>query len=66
MYAIRSYYAFTTSLLYVTGEAEIEKLIPALSNYNTIQGKPTAYVCKDFMCKAPTTDLTQLKANLMN
>jgi uncharacterized protein len=39
----------------------IEKLSPFLKNQNVINGKPTAYVCKNYVCNLPTTDLAKLK-----
>lgn len=39
---------------------DLEKLIPALQNRELIEGKATAYVCKDFSCRPPITDTEQL------
>jgi len=30
----------------------------------TIAGEPTAYVCRGFVCQAPTTELSELNAQL--
>ena len=35
-----------------------------LSDRPTIAGEPAAYVCRGFVCQAPTTDLTELAAEL--
>ena len=34
---------------------EITALIPYARDIRTLEGKATAYVCKDFICRAPTT-----------
>jgi len=34
--------------------------IPLLKGKTTLQGKPTAYVCKNYACQAPTTDVKTL------
>jgi hypothetical protein len=47
------------------GEAYLKGRIPVLSAMDAIDGKPTAYLCKDFVCTMPTTDpetLTRLLA----
>lgn len=47
-----------TSIIFYSDECKgIEKTIPFISNYKVIEGKPTAYVCKNFSCKAPITDI---------
>jgi uncharacterized protein YyaL (SSP411 family) len=38
----------------------IEALVPYVKTQEPLRGKPTAYVCEDFICKLPTTDLTTL------
>jgi uncharacterized protein YyaL (SSP411 family) len=35
--------------------AQISKLIPYARDIRTLEGRATAYVCKDFICRAPTT-----------
>ncbi len=42
-------------------EAEI---IPLLENRNKIDGKPTAYVCENFVCQKPTTETEDLMRDL--
>jgi hypothetical protein len=43
---------------------ELFDLIPALKGYTAIDGKPTAYVCRNFTCQAPTTDPARMLENL--
>ncbi|NPD88321.1 MAG: thioredoxin domain-containing protein [Asgard group archaeon] len=38
-------------------EKEISNIIEILKEYKTIENKPTAYVCQEFVCKNPTTDI---------
>jgi uncharacterized protein len=35
----------------------LARVAPALANLRMIQGKATAYVCRDGSCAAPTTDV---------
>ncbi len=45
------------------GEA-VRKLAPFTEHHSSSDGKPAAYVCRDFACKLPTTDPAQLAALL--
>ncbi|MCZ6698466.1 MAG: thioredoxin domain-containing protein [Planctomycetota bacterium] len=38
----------------------LEKKIPLLAGKKPLDGKPAAYVCKNFTCKAPTSDPKEL------
>ena len=44
--------------------AEVEALIPFIKTQRPLQGKATAYVCTNYVCNLPTTDLDQLIALL--
>ncbi|MEF2967311.1 thioredoxin domain-containing protein [Paenibacillus sp. M1] len=45
------------------GDREIiHKLIPASQDKGTLDGKPTAYVCQNFSCQAPTHNIETLNA----
>jgi len=44
--------------------AAIEILIPFLKEQKALHGKPTAYVCQNYACDLPITDLEELRRNL--
>lgn len=41
-------------------EEEISKIVEILKEYKMIENKPTAYVCQEFVCKKPTTDINTM------
>jgi uncharacterized protein YyaL (SSP411 family) len=43
------------------GKAEIEALAPYLKNQLPVKGKPTAYVCENYVCRLPVTELSELE-----
>jgi len=47
-----------------TAAAEIIKLVPYTEFMVLIDGKATAYVCMNLVCQLPTTDVSQMLANL--
>lgn len=57
---------FTTVILYSDENKYIEKLIPFITEYKTIDGKTAAYVCENFSCQDPVTDSELLKQMLRN
>ncbi|MEE9162446.1 MAG: thioredoxin domain-containing protein, partial [Candidatus Neomarinimicrobiota bacterium] len=46
------------------GRAEIAQLAPFVANQTSLDGKATAYVCRNYACKAPTTDVVEMLAAL--
>ncbi len=42
------------------GSADIDRLADYLTSQQSLDGKATAYVCTDFACKAPTTDMGKM------
>jgi len=45
--------------------SEIVKLAPYTEQQRSIAGKATAYVCQNFACKAPTTDVEEMLASMV-
>jgi len=43
---------------------EVESELPLLTGRKPISGEPTAYVCRDFSCKQPTTDVAEFAGQL--
>ena len=41
-------------------------LAPFTANYTAIDGKATAYVCRNYSCESPTTDAKRLLSLLQN
>ncbi len=56
--------AFARLLVDAPEAKKAEKLIPLLAGKTASGGKPSVYVCKDFVCKAPITDVGQLVAEI--
>ena len=60
LHTIRSSYAPHKVVLFKDtsiSDNRLEKLASWTSTQNSIEGKPTAYVCKNFACNQPTSDL---------
>lgn len=43
-----------------TKDKDIVKIIDILQNYNQIDEQSTVYICKQFVCKQPTNDITKM------
>ena len=58
----------TVVLLHQTGKAgeAIEKIIPFVKFQVAINGKATAYVCQNYVCKQPVNEISALKKLLLN
>ena len=56
------YIPATVVLLVEPGDhqSRMVDLLPFVGNMKMLDGSATAYVCKDFSCDAPTTDITVL------
>ncbi len=48
-------------LLNEPSDKRIKKLIPFMKNQNMIDNKATAYVCENYICNQPTTDIKVLE-----
>ena len=46
------------------GEEGIVRIAPFLKDHHAIDGKATAYVCQEHLCKDPTTDVDKMLADL--
>lgn len=44
----------------IEDEPEILSISPFIKNMNAIEGKATAYVCHDYSCELPTTDIGKM------
>jgi hypothetical protein len=63
--SVRTKYLPNKIVLFKTaGDSKLEKLAGFTRNMKTIEGKTTAYICKDFACKAPTTDTHEVEKTL--
>ena len=47
-----------------SGQERAAEIIPLLANRSLVDGKTTAYVCKDFVCRQPVTTAEELAALL--
>jgi uncharacterized protein len=52
---------FTLSLYSSERYKDLKEVIPFISNYKSVNGKSTAYVCENFSCQAPITSPGELK-----
>ncbi|MDD4600316.1 hypothetical protein SDC9_11375 [bioreactor metagenome] len=43
----------------------VEKILPAVSNQQPLDGKATAYICENFACQPPITDVGKLLSALV-
>lgn len=55
---------FTVTMFYSDITNEIKSVAPFIENYSTVDGKTTAYVCENFACQAPITDVDKLREAL--
>lgn len=55
------YRPFTVSMYYDDSLDMIQHLIPFISNYTAVNGQTTAYVCENFSCSYPVTDVGKLR-----
>ena len=47
--------------LHAPSDGVIEALVPFLKRQTMVYGKPTAYVCENYVCQLPTNDPAKLK-----
>lgn len=57
---------FTTTLLKDERNSELlSEIAPFIENYQQIDDKVTAYICQNYTCQSPTTDLDEIRERLM-
>lgn len=52
---------FTISILYCNLNKDLSTISPIIENYIDINNKTTTYICENFTCKKPITDINLLK-----
>ena len=52
---------FTMSIFYSDKFKGLKELVPLIENYKPIEGRTTAYVCENFACQAPITDIKEFR-----
>ena len=58
--AIHSRFIPNKVLAFAADDEDVTDLIPLLESKIQVDGKATIYVCENYTCKAPTTDLAEL------
>ncbi len=53
-------------LSHITGQIELEKMADYLKKYKSIDNKATVYVCQNYTCKLPTTDINKMLELIKN
>lgn len=50
---------FISSILYTPSHRELADINTSIENYRTRDGKPAAYICRDFTCQPPVDDVSE-------
>lgn len=58
-----TYLPFATVVLN-NGDGSLDSINPELKGHKQLEGKTTAYICENFNCKAPITDLQKFSENI--
>ncbi len=61
--ALRKMY-IPSSVIILKGDTSLTRLAPYTEFYTSIDGKATAYVCQNFTCNLPTTDIPTMISQL--
>jgi uncharacterized protein YyaL (SSP411 family) len=53
-------------LLHDAGKADptLHEIVPFIKNQTAVEGKATAYVCENYACKNPVTDIREFESLL--
>ena len=62
--AIHSRFVPNKVLALASDGEDVSDLIPLLESKTQVEGKATIYVCENYTCQAPTTDVEELAALL--
>lgn len=54
------------TLVYTDKQKELSGIIPHITHYKAIEGASTAYICENFSCQSPVTDLSEFERNLLS
>jgi hypothetical protein len=57
----KKYNPFTISLLYSHLNKDLKQMYPSIESYIAIEGKFTVYLCENFTCREPITDINLLE-----
>ncbi|MEY7998745.1 thioredoxin domain-containing protein [Clostridium sp. Mt-5] len=60
----KKYNPFSISLLYSHLNENLVNIIPSIKDYLAIRGKTTVYICENFTCQKPITDINLLEKML--
>ena len=50
-----------SSIVYTDKQKDLNAIIPYIENYQAIDGIPTAFICRDYACRPPITDLQEFE-----
>ena len=67
--ALRTLYKPNSVLLFKNSRDpadDIGRLAPYTEHHRTLRGQATAYVCADFRCELPTTDIGEAVRRMQN
>lgn len=60
----QEYRPFTLSMIFTAEHKTLKSLAPFVAAYKSVNDDVTAYVCENFSCHAPTTDITKFREML--
>lgn len=55
---------FTLSMIYSKNYKDLRSLAPFIADYKAVDGDVTAYICENFACNAPITDIDKFRETL--